>query len=556
MVLILLSWIYIFITITNFGILFTEIFKIKNCNIAIYQVLGLFLYATVTCIFAFFIRISVEYFLAILFINLMVFLKFKKTFKSYLFSIRNRFNSFKLSLKLLYSLLFFIVLAKSSTEPYLLDNESYYIQTIKWINEYGYVKGLANVHMFLGQNSIWHTLQAGLNFSFVTNIFNDVNGYLFAIFGFLAVDKLRAYGTDKSNRDLSLGLVLIFSLFLMQFVNAPSPDLIAFLIGPYIFYLFIINYENPTQDDFKVIFSLALFLCFVKVVNVLLVILPLILYFKNFKILKKETFKFVFLGILILILFVSKNAIITGYLFYPKSVFDILGVDWKLPKKLLELSPDAVSMSFTEKVRFWLTAPKLDGLFNKLYVLLIFIFPFVLFKRKERVSLGIIYVLSILQIVLLWNNSPQYRFFFVFVIFLSIEILTTFFKHKRLLITLTYLSVILCTIPLFLNIRLSALTNNKFAMDLSKFELKNVIVPEGITRTKTEFSSVTIHGFEFNTPGDEVFFWSTGNGELPCVNKKQIEFLSDFYNYIPQKRTEDLKDGFHSLLLKSENQIE
>ena len=230
MLLIFLSWIYIFITAKNFGILYTKIFNIKNCNVIILQVLGLFFYTIITSFFAFFIRINIEYYLLILCVNILLTYSYRETVKDYIYSILRSFKKFKVEYKILYLFLFFVILAQSSTKPYLIDNETYYIQTIKWINEFGYVKGLANVHMFFGQNSSWHVLQAGFNFPFFSNFYNDLNGFLFAIFGFLAIEKLNGYNNRKNIQSFSLGLVILFSLFLMLFVHAPSPDLIIFLI--------------------------------------------------------------------------------------------------------------------------------------------------------------------------------------------------------------------------------------------------------------------------------------------------------------------------------------
>ena len=435
MLLIFLSWIYIFITATNFGILFTTISKIKNCNSIVIQILGLFLYTIITSFFAFFTRINIEYYTFILFLNLIIVYNYRVSLKLYLNYLLQAYKAFKLEYRILFLFLFFILLAQSSTKPYLLDNETYYIQTIKWINEYGYIKGLANIHMFLGQNSSWHVLQAGFNFSFFTDFYNDLNGYLFTIFSFLAIEKLNGYSYVKNIQNLCLGLVLLFTLFLMQFVNSPSPDLIIFLITPYIFYLFITNYKTITTNDFKIILSLVVFLCFVKVTISVLLILPLVLLIKNFEILKKNTWYYSLLSITVLGLFIAKNAIITGYLLYPISQIDIASFDWKVPKSILEFyklgtylegmsNIDVSHLAFFEKIKLWLTLPKLDGLFNKAFILLIIIFPWFLYKNKDKSSLLVIYVLAVLQLIILWFTSPQYRFFFVFVSFLAIQVLS------------------------------------------------------------------------------------------------------------------------------------
>ncbi|TGV04563.1 LIC_10190 family membrane protein [Flavivirga rizhaonensis] len=564
MILIFLSWVYILTIAINFGILFRLFFGIQNCHIIIHQVLGLFLYTIITSVFAFFTRIHIEYYLGILTINILIAYIYRNRFKFYINALVKSIRELKTNYKLLYLFLFFIILAQSSTQPYLLDNESYYIQTIKWLNEYGYVKGLANLHMFLGQNSAWHALQAGLNFPFFSIDFNDLNGFLFVIIGYLAIEKLNNYKPRGSIQDFAFGMILIFSLFLMQFINSPSPDLIIFLLAPYVFYLFIIGYKNMEVDDFKIILSLVLFLCFVKVTMGILSILVIILFIKHFNTLKNKIIHYFILSGGILILFLLKNAIVSGYLIYPIQSLDILDVNWKQPKILLEFynngtylagmnnNADVSTLNVIERFKYWISIPKLHGVFNKIYILFILIFPWFIVRSKDKSSMMVIYTLAILQFIVLWNTSPQYRFFFIFIIFLSIQFFISIIKHKSLGVSLVYLSIIASAFPVFFNINLNTFTNNHFSMTLSQFKLRHLVVPERNSKTVTSFNKHTINGFEFNSPDDDVFFWSTGNGNIPCVNKKQIDYIMYYYNYIPQQRSKNLADGFKSILIEKE----
>lgn len=562
MLLIFISWIYIFITTVNFGILFKKFLSIKGCDVVITKILGLFFYCIITCFFAFFIRIHIEYYLFMCCVNIFVIYRYRFDVKAHLKSILSTFNTFKVQYKILFAFLFLIILAQSSTKPYLIDNETYYIQTIKWINEFGYVKGLANVHMFLGQNSPWHVLQAGFNFPFFTDFYNDLNGFLFAIFSFFAIKNLNDFN-GKNIQSFALGLVLLFTLFFMQFVNAPSPDLIIFLITPYIFYLFITSHKSMTANDFKIILSLILFLCFVKVTMVILLVLLAILFIKNYKKLKKQLWQYALLSAVILGLFITKNAVISGYLFYPISQIDVLNFDWKAPKVLLEFyklgtylegmsNVDVSQLGLFDKIKVWLTLPKLDGLFNKVFVLLLIVFPWVIYKDENKPKLSIIYALAILQLIILWFTSPQYRFYFVFVCFLAIQMLVTLIKSKTVGFYLVVLSVMLSAIPVFFTIDLNVFTTNNFAMKLNTFKLKNIIIPEKNTKTETTFTKHHIDGFEFYSPDKNTFFWATGNGTLPCVNKKQIEYIRAYYNYISQQRTDALQDGFKSVLVEEQ----
>ena len=561
MLLILLSWIYIFITSLNFGILFKKIVRIKDCHIVIHHVLGLFLYTIFTSIAAFFIRINIEFYVAVLIINLLVFFTNRASFLSNIKSYSNLIKKLRPFYKTIFIILFIITLAQSATKPYLLDNESYYIQTIKWINEYGYVKGLANLHLFFAQNSAWHTLQAGFNFSFLSGLFNDLNGYFFVLISLLAIEKINNYKSNLDLQSLSFGLILLFTLFFMQFINAPSPDLFVFTLTPYVFYLFITNFKTIESDTFKVILSLVLFLCFVKVTTAILVGLILILFFKRFQSLKKHWFNYSLLCSVVFIVFLSKNILISGYLLFPIDAIDLFNFDWKQPKALIEFynygtylagfdNKDVSQLTILERFWFWLTISKLHGFFNKLFILLLIIYPWFIYKSNNKSSLSIIYILAVLQFIILWNSSPQYRFFFVFIMFFSIQVFISIFKKKKLISFFIAGSIFLSAIPIFFEVNLNAVTKNPFAMILSTFNSKNILIPEGISKTITAFSKENINGFEFNSPSDDTFFWATGNGNLPCVNKQQIEFIKNSYNYIPQLRTANLKDGFKSIKIE------
>lgn len=66
---------------------------------------------------------------------------------------------------------------------FMFDTYSYYLPTIKWLDQYGLVKGIANFDFNLGQHSLWHIIQASFNESidgyYKINVF--FNDYLYPI---------------------------------------------------------------------------------------------------------------------------------------------------------------------------------------------------------------------------------------------------------------------------------------------------------------------------------------------------------------------------------------
>ena len=156
MILILLSWIYIVFSTINIGFYTNKKLKLKNSNFVIFSILGLFTTTVFASIWAVFGRINIEFHLIFLILNIGIYLRFKNEIQILYKSFFLELKALTLSLKIALLFIFILILAQCASIPYIIDNESYYIQTIKWINEYGLVKGVANLHLFLGQTSGWH----------------------------------------------------------------------------------------------------------------------------------------------------------------------------------------------------------------------------------------------------------------------------------------------------------------------------------------------------------------------------------------------------------------
>lgn len=557
MIYILLSWLYLFIVATAFGIVYKRLLKINTYNTSLHQILGLFAFTLFTSTIALFFRIHIEFYSITLLCTLFIILTNKTHFTSEIKAFYNTIAKLQRLHKTLFFTLFFLTLAKSSTIPYVIDNDSYYAQTIKWINEYGYVKGLANLHTFFAQNSGWHTLQAASNFSFLTDRLNDNNGFLFILFSLLAISSFQNKKLLHNTTNSTYILLLLFTPLFMQFINAPSPDLILFLLTPLIFYLFIENYTTPNENDFGILLSLVLFLCFVKVTVAVLPIFIVILFVKHYHVLKPNIIYYTGISLSVLLLFVAKNYIITGYELFPIKGINLIQNDWELPKSLINFykkgtylsgfnNQEVKHLDFLNKFWFWLQLPKLHGMFNKLYIVLLAIFPFIILKKSNKPAYSIIYSLAIIHFIMLWYNSPQYRFFLMFIIFFLIELFSELITTKKWHIPAIWVNTLATTYILLFGLNLKHFTSNKFTLTLSQFQIKNIIVPEKNAKTNSGFTKEHILNFKFNSPPKDAFFWSTGLGDLPCVNKKQIEYFKTYYKLIPELRGTTLKEGFIS----------
>ena len=198
MILIAISWFYIFFTTINLGVGFNKIIKTNSFNTIVLSFLGLFSTTILASFWALFGRINIEFYLFFIVLNLLIYVKFKNDIKKQFSIFFTQLKELSTPLKISLSLIVVLILAQCSAAPFIIDNESYYIQTIKWINEYGFVKGLANLHIFLGQTSGWHVTQSAFNFSFLYKNLNDLSGFCLLLGNIYSILKLDSYFNNNT----------------------------------------------------------------------------------------------------------------------------------------------------------------------------------------------------------------------------------------------------------------------------------------------------------------------------------------------------------------------
>lgn len=559
MILIFISWIYILFTTINLGFALDKIIGLKNNNLVITSTLGLFSATILGSIWAIFGRINIEFHVFLLLLNILLIVLFRNPIFEIYKSFTLEFKQLRKSLKIVLILISLLIVAQCASVPFVIDNESYYIQTIKWINEYGFVKGLVNLHLFLGQTSGWHITQSVFNFSFLYKNFNDLSGYCLLLGNIFSLQKLNEYYKNDNKNDLIIGLFPIFNIFFFQFISAPSPDIPVYVFSFIFFFYFLENFKKITPETFNLIVILVLFLLYIKNTTLTFAIFPVILLALHFKTLSRQLLKPILLAILVLSVFVIKNMIICGSPIFPSKIFTSLTTSYAIPDSIEGFYYDQVKyygffitakqyslMSNYDLFSQWISMPKLNGLFNKIAVLLILIVPFFIFKFQNKKAMWTLYIIMVLQLLLLFVTSPQYRFFMNFILFFSLFCLICMFQNKKTIQALLIMSILPTIIVLFLPVNLNHFSNHKFMLEISNFSFKNIVFPYKNTKNNTTFTTVKLGNLKYNSPISNEFFWANGDGDLPCVNKEQIEYFEKYFNTIPQMRTNDLKDGFYA----------
>ena len=553
MLLILLTWILLLLFFIPSGIAVKSLFKIEIDGVIIPFFLGLFIQCFLLTCCCFFFKIGFALFLINFLIQISLIIWKTNDIKQ---SINETITDLKsLSIASKFTLLTILIfsLFKCAQFPFIIDNESYYLQTIKWVNEYGFVKGLGNLHVFLAQNSPFHVLQAGFNFNFITDRINDLNGFVLVLTcAYFITEFEKKY--FQNNEIHLIGFIIIFNILFFQFVNAPSPDLLLLLLSQVLFYIYL-EKENDFSN-FKIITILFLFLFFIKITIAPIGLLILFILAKE----KRRILFFVGFSVLILGVLLLKNIIITGYPFFPLH-FLSMDVDWRIPEKILVFISDPIrnsgyfkgdfvkNPSFFVKLTSWLNLGGINRVFNYGMLLL---FITALFTKEFRFTIKykILYFVLLIHFVLLLLTSPQFRFFlpeFVFLFVLVFRFLISYFKinFKSIQFALFTLSLLPLLIVEFVDFKY--FTQNKFHQTQGQFQLIQILIPEKNSKfADIKYEKIKDGNLEYNSPKDNFFFYGTGNGVLPCVNKVQINYFKKHYFILPQQRTSDLKDGFYS----------
>src|ERR1044072_8068287 len=115
----------------------------------------------------------------------------------------------------------------SSRQSLAYDEGLYYIQFIKWMQQFPVVPGLANLHERFGFNSHWHVISALFNWSFITGqAINQLNVLLYLLVATYLLSALAAAPRDISwwiKAGLLLGMHL--PIVLVYNMTAPAADM-------------------------------------------------------------------------------------------------------------------------------------------------------------------------------------------------------------------------------------------------------------------------------------------------------------------------------------------
>ncbi|MDR0232709.1 MAG: hypothetical protein LBI82_11410 [Dysgonamonadaceae bacterium] len=525
MFLILLTWVYMFFIFSVQGECINRwLFKGKLNSIGGTSLTGIVFQTILVTIVAFFYRINIEYFYVNTFLTIILFFLYRKTWLNRVKSI-SKWDWF---CKILFFVILCLSLMRSSMLPFLLDNESYYIQTIKWLNEYGWVKGLANLHIFLIHGSPWHALQAAYNFNFIAGLFNDINGFLLCVVSLLWIDKIfHARKNADYQTSRWLFFLPVFLVLWFQFIDSPSVDLPLYLISLVVIYC-VLNRSNTT--DLCAIL-LAVFLVFIKAsIAPILIIAIFLLNKKNWKI-------SLFFAFMLGAIYIFKGIWLSGCPLAPYT-----GLRIPLPWVIFEgASPVIATDSFD--YRSFISKGWVNAILLSAIVIVVLIYGVLSFRKKEQLP---VFFFIIAELLLVFLTFTQIRYMLPVLFYPAAYLLSKIKFTPRMLFVIIYTSIFTVIIPMIIDLDIGRLSKSSKFIEIDVFHVQNVLVPAGITnRPDLTFEVLPCRNFEFYNPSDTSnFIFLTGDGPLPCVPTKYLQYMYDKTGCLPALIGEEPGEGF------------
>lgn len=255
------------------------------------------------------------------------------------------------------------------------DTGLYHAQSIRWIEEYGVVKGLGNLHCRLAYNSSSFALSALYSMAFLGGrSFHCCAGFLALILAAVCleiVDHMRAWELRVSDFDRAMGIYYLVNIF--DEMISPASDYFMVLIAFYIIirWLDLLEHGEKTVLPYALLCVLGVFLMTVKLSAALILLLTLWPAYHLIRDRKwREILTYAGFGFVTALPYFIRNVVISGWLVYPFTQFDFFPVVWKIPKGIADYDAREIQVwgrGYTDVSRYDISVKEwLPGWFTSL----------------------------------------------------------------------------------------------------------------------------------------------------------------------------------------------
>lgn len=344
---------------------------------------------------------------------------------------------------------------------FMYDTGLYHAQAIRWIEEYGCVKGQAFVHERFGYNSSFFCLCALYSMKGIFGqSLHTLSGFMAGIVMCYSADGiLRSIFLKKKwlipSNFVRLGPFVYFVIVCQELISPTTDFTTVFLIMWLIIRWVELAEKKAPVEPYCMLCAMSVFLMSLKLSTgtlVLLVILPAVFLVRGRR--WKETGFFITMGLAALLPYLIRNVIISGWLIYPFSAVDLFPFDWKLAKETLVgdsaditvyarrvYDRSLIGQSIFEWFPVWWRE---QGRLYRYYTVFAFlgiglealhaVYEIVLYLKngqKEWFAYAYLNVVMIACFFFWLFSAPLHRYGFAFVLMMPLAVIGSLFYRKR-----------------------------------------------------------------------------------------------------------------------------
>ena len=340
MLTVFLNWLYMLFNLFCMVFAFSK-FSEKVLQYSLKRVESILLAGVVTAtvyaqIFSLFYRVNIEANVILLVFCAVVCISMGKQMAEFL---KRSWHGSSLTYKILLLLLFLVWGFFTSRGYRVPDMDLYYGQSIRWIEEYGAVKGIGNLHGRFGYNSSVFAISALYSMKFLLGrSLHTVNGLIAFLLSVNALELRKCFQRRKMLlSDFARAGAVYYLTIIWDEVVAPSSDYAVMCTIFFIVIKWLTQLESESEETRNSIIPYGL-LCVLGAYAITLKLsagLILLLILKPaYVLLKEKRWKeiciFLFLGLITAVPWMVRTVFITGWLFYPFAELDLFQVDWKI----------------------------------------------------------------------------------------------------------------------------------------------------------------------------------------------------------------------------------
>ncbi|MDU1892713.1 MAG: hypothetical protein E6767_18695 [Dysgonomonas sp.] len=332
-------------------------------------------------------------------------------------------EQFSTSQILLFASFIFTCLFFFSWQQDVYDSAFYHLQNIRWNEEYAVVPGLGNLDDRFAFNSNYFLLSAIFTFRFIFGVaLYPLQPFIVMLIGLWTIYELFRSRYELKRLILLFSYILFFGVSIYFMGNTSTdifPNMIVFyLIARYIFYPELLR----SNYLIGIIIPVFLLTCKLSLFPIGLISLYLVYY-----LFREKRYSVIFFvcitALFILIPWLVRNVVISGYLIYPLYQLDFFSFDWKIPHEIAIKQKDYIFDIGYYFFRIAIRYPHdsirdplaINILTDIIYLLVLATLAYTSYKLfKERKSIDhskfLLFVVFILSIIIWATGGPDIRF--------------------------------------------------------------------------------------------------------------------------------------------------